>query len=155
MNRIIIDTPIGKLELIEKMNKLARISFEEDFNSNIEYKETIFLKDCSKQLKEYFNGERKSFQIPLYLEGTDFQLLVWRCLSQIPYGNLKSYQDIAELIGNPKACRAVGMANHDNPIPIIIPCHRVIGKNRKLVGYAGGINRKEYLLSLEMNNKNK
>ena len=112
-------------------------------------------KDCSKQLKEYFNGERKSFQIPLYLEGTDFQLLVWRCLSQIPYGNLKSYQDIAELIGNPKACRAVGMANHDNPIPIIIPCHRVIGKNRKLVGYAGGINRKEYLLSLEMNNKNK
>lgn len=101
------------------------------------------------EIKEYLEGRRKHFDIPLAPKGTAFQQKVWNALCTIPYGETRSYSEIAEIIGNPKACRAVGMANNKNPIIIMIPCHRVIGKNGSLTGYAGGLEIKEYLLHLE------
>lgn len=101
------------------------------------------------QLQEYMNGERKSFAFPYELHGTPFQKRVWNALCEIPYGETRTYGEIAKAVGNPKACRAVGMANHNNPIAIVVPCHRVIGANGKLTGYGGGLDMKEYLLELE------
>lgn len=102
-----------------------------------------------RQLNEYLSGERQHFDIPIAVVGTDFQLAVWSILRSIPYGSVWSYQDVASAIGNPKAVRAVGAANGKNPISIIVPCHRVIGKSGKLTGYAGGVENKEKLLVLE------
>jgi len=101
------------------------------------------------QLKEYFTGKRKKFDIPLNPHGTDFQLSVWKELEKIPYGKTRSYKQIAQAIGNPKASRAVGMANNKNPIWILIPCHRVIGADGDLTGYGGGIEMKKRLLNIE------
>lgn len=106
-------------------------------------------KACYKQLYEFFFKGRKDFDLDFKLIGTDFQIKVWKSLSKIPYGATVSYQEIAKKIKNPKAVRAVGLANKNNPLPIIIPCHRVIGKNGKLVGYAGGLELKAKLLDLE------
>lgn len=116
-------------------------------------KDTILLKDAEKQLEEYFCGKRKKFNLPLKQEGTEFMQSVWKVLETITYGETRSYKQIAEMIGNPKAVRAVGMANNKNNIPIIIPCHRVIGNNGKLVGYALGLEMKQWLLDLEKENK--
>lgn len=107
------------------------------------------LTNTIKQLQEYFAGERQQFDLPLAAKGTEFQQKVWHALSKIPYGETWSYQDLANAIDNPKAVRAVGLANGKNPISVIVPCHRVIGKNGKLTGYAGGVERKEKLLKLE------
>ncbi|MDP2574218.1 methylated-DNA--[protein]-cysteine S-methyltransferase [Vibrio penaeicida] len=107
------------------------------------------LAEACKQLTEYFDGGRKTFDVPLAAKGTDFQKQVWQALTQIPFGETWSYQDLANTIGNPKAVRAVGLANGKNPISVIVPCHRVIGKSGKLTGYAGGLERKEALLKLE------
>lgn len=101
------------------------------------------------QLEQYFVGERQQFSVPLAATGTEFQQKVWQALTQIPYGQVCSYQDLANVINNPKAVRAVGMANGKNPISIIVPCHRVIGKNGKLTGYAGGLDSKQWLLEHE------
>lgn len=111
--------------------------------------ETALIKEAAKQLNEYLEGNRKVFDIPLELEGTPFQKLVWKALQDIPYSETRSYREIAESIGRPKACRAVGMANNKNPVAIFVPCHRVIGSDGKLVGYAGGMDIKEKLLDLE------
>lgn len=108
-----------------------------------------FFSDAIQQLKEYFTGARKSFNLKLNPEGTDYQKQVWRILAKIPYGKAYSYKDVAQLIGNPNASRAVGMANSKNPLPIIVPCHRVIGANGKLTGFACGLAIKEKLLKLE------
>ena len=105
--------------------------------------------DIQKQLTEYEKGSRKVFDLPLHLKGTEFQLKVWNALLEIPYGETRSYQQIAQRIGQPKALRAVGGACNRNPIGIIVPCHRVIGKNGKLTGYAGGLFYKELLLNHE------
>lgn len=102
-----------------------------------------------KQLKEYFKGQRNVFDLPLQMKGTQFQQEVWQALQEIPYGETRTYSDIAVAIGRPKATRAVGMANHCNPLAIIVPCHRVIGKNGSLTGYAGGLEKKQALLALE------
>lgn len=102
-----------------------------------------------RQLEEYFDGKRKEFDVPLILEGTKFQLLVWRNLQKIPYGETVSYGQLARRIGRPEAARAVGLANGSNPIPIIIPCHRVIGSNGALTGFGGGLPVKKNLLALE------
>ena len=102
-----------------------------------------------RQLDEYFAGTRKTFDFPYRLHGTPFQEQVWAALQEIPYGETRSYQDIAKAIGHPKAFRAVGMANHANPVFIVIPCHRVIGANGSLVGYGGGLEMKRALLELE------
>ena len=101
------------------------------------------------QLDEYFNGNRKKFDLPLVLHGTDFQISVWKALQDIPYGKTRSYGEIAARIGSPKASRAVGMANNRNPIVIIVPCHRVLGHNGSLTGFAGGLDLKQGLLDLE------
>lgn len=107
------------------------------------------LNQAKIQLEEYFSGSRTQFDLPLAAKGTDFQQSVWQALCKIPYGETWSYQQLADEIGNPKAVRAVGLANGKNPISVIVPCHRVIGKNGKLTGYAGGVETKEKLLQLE------
>lgn len=114
----------------------------------IERKNTI-LEKVEKELCEYFSGIRKDFTIPLSFSGTIFQEWAWKALQQIPYGETRNYLEQATMLGNPKAVRAIGGANHHNPIAIIIPCHRVIGKSGKLVGYAGGVERKKWLLEYE------
>ena len=105
------------------------------------------------EIKEYLNGERKNFDFIYELTGTEFQKKVWTALCNIPYGETRSYKEIAAAVGNPKASRAVGMANNKNPISIAVPCHRVIGANGELVGYAGGVSMKKALLDLEKNKK--
>ena len=116
------------------------------------YKEELFL-EAIDQLKGYFKGERTSFDLELKVQGTDFQKMVWKELVKIPYGETISYGELAERIGNPNACRAVGLANGKNPISIIVPCHRVIGKNGSLTGFGGGLDAKRTLLDLEKQSK--
>ncbi|EMB50467.1 methylated-DNA--[protein]-cysteine S-methyltransferase [Vibrio mimicus] len=111
--------------------------------------ECPILNKAIQQLDEYFAGQRTQFDLPLAARGTAFQQSVWHALCSIPYGEIWSYQQLAEAIGNPKAVRAVGLANGKNPISVIVPCHRVVGKNGKLTGYAGGLERKAFLLELE------
>jgi len=113
----------------------------------------VFSELINNQLNEYFSGKRKIFDIPHILKGTDFQLKVWNAINNIPYGKTKSYKEIAEYINYPKAYRAVGLACNKNPIPFIVPCHRVVGKNGKLTGYGGGIVLKDKLLRMEKINE--
>ena len=153
-NYFTYQTPIGNLSIVcEGGNivnvKLLQISDIANVAHHAVQKETPLIKKAYQQLLEYFEGKRKHFELPLKPKGTPFQQSVWNVLCQIPYGKTKSYKDIAEMIGNPKACRAVGMANHHNPVIIIIPCHRVIGANGALTGFACGIDIKRQLLSLE------
>lgn len=151
MNNIFFyETDIGKIGIAENGKAITNVYFNngqilEEFN----IEETDLLRKAGKELKEYFNGERTEFDIPLEVDGTDFRKSVWKELCNIPYGETCTYGDIAKRIGNPKASRAVGLANNKNRIPIFIPCHRVIGANGKLVGFAGGIEIKKYLLDLE------
>lgn len=113
------------------------------------FKETTTIKDTHRQLEEYLHGKRKNFDIKMKQNGTDFQQKIWKALMDIPYGETCSYKDVAIAVGNPKACRAVGMANNRNNLPILVPCHRVIGSNGGLVGYAGRLDIKLKLLELE------
>ena len=149
MNAYYYETKIGKISIIENGRAITHINFQAEIPKEINVIETPLLKQAAKELQEYFDGERKIFNVPLEPKGTDFQQKVWNALKEIPYGDTCSYKNIAEKVGNIKASRAVGMANNKNPIPIIIPCHRVIGTNGKLVGYAGGLGIKEKLLKLE------
>ena len=142
---------IGDIFISADENFLLSVQF---VNHNfIENKENKIIRQTIKQLDEYFRGKRKKFELPLNPKGTEFQKKVWLQLMKIPYGKTATYKDIATLIGNSNASRAVGNANNKNPIAIIIPCHRVIGSNNKLTGYAGGLDKKEKLLNLEKNNK--
>ena len=149
MNKSAIYTTfIGDLEICYTEHYITNIKFANGKPQNTS--EPSDVSDIAiQQINEYLQGTRKTFDLPFQLNGTDFQKSVWNALCQIPYGETRSYQQIADTIGNPKAVRAVGMANNKNPLPIIIPCHRVIGKNGKLVGYAGGIEIKTKLLELE------
>ncbi len=124
-----------------------KIEIPDDWVENKE-----FFRETARQLEAYFSGKLKSFDIKLAPEGTEFQKSVWNALCEIPYGETRTYKDIAVSIGNPKAYRAVGLANNRNPIAIIVPCHRVIGADGKLTGYASGLDVKEFLLKLEENN---
>ncbi|BDR64361.1 methylated-DNA--protein-cysteine methyltransferase [Clostridium tetani] len=143
-------TEIGKIYIVENGTAITHLYFNEyPLLDNFKKNETELIKKAYNQLKEYFLGKRKEFDLPLLPEGTDFQQRVWKALREIPFGETKSYGEIAKNIGNPKAARAVGMANNKNPISIFIPCHRVIGSNGKLVGYGGGLKIKEYLLKIE------
>jgi len=141
---------IGKIGIADNGSAITNLYFEHDAvgDDAIIY-ETELLKKAGQQLQEYFAGERKAFSLPLAPQGTGFMQQVWHSLQSIPYGETRSYEKIAKNIGNEKACRAVGMANNRNPIPIFIPCHRVIGKNDKLTGYRAGLRIKTYLLELE------
>ena len=147
--RIILPSPVGKLLLEERGGALVRLSFENQISGPLEQRSTPFLEQAAQQLAEYFRGERQEFSLALTYEGTAFQKKVWQALREIPYGQTRSYGQVAQMAGSPKASRAVGMASHNNPIAIIIPCHRVIGANGKLVGFGGGLPVKEKLLALE------
>ena len=142
------DSPVGKLIIGEENGAITRVTWTQLPKDYLQ-EETELILECKQQLDEYFAGERMTFDLPLAPKGTDFQQKVWSALQEIPYGEACTYQDIAAAIGNPKGCQAVGGANGKNPIAIIIPCHRVIGKNGKLVGYAGGMENKKFLLELE------
>ena len=146
----IYNSPVGRLLAEVENGFLVRLDFvdgiqAEGKNGN----ESALLANVSMQLDEYFRGARKNFDLPLNPAGTEFQRKVWDALLAIPYGETRTYREIAEAAGCPRGFRAVGMANNKNPIAIIIPCHRVIGSNGKLVGYASGLGRKEALLALE------
>ncbi|WP_335870197.1 methylated-DNA--[protein]-cysteine S-methyltransferase [Bacillus sp. 2205SS5-2] len=147
MYQITMNSPVGFLTLKADENYLTSITFGP---SEVNQIETNILMKTKRQLEEYFSNDRISFDVPMNLVGTTFQKEVWNALMTIPYGETCSYQDIAIKMNKPNAVRAVGQANRKNPYPIIIPCHRVIGKNSKLVGYAGNqIDKKEYLLNHE------
>ena len=150
------NTPIGKIGIATTQNDshITDLIWESDFenfkkHNNFKICETELIKQAKKQLFEYFEKKRKNFDLPLLKEGTPFQISVWSALEKIPYGKTRSYKDIAIAINNPKAVRAVGMANNRNKIAIFIPCHRVIGADGKLVGYGGGLHIKQFLLELE------
>jgi len=149
---------LGTLGIGAIEDKITDLFFEYEIenvkkNKNYVIKETSLIKKAASQLFEYLNGKRMEFDLPLLKDGTDFQISVWNELLKIPYGETRSYKDIAVAINNEKAVRAVGMANNRNKISIFIPCHRVIGSNKKLVGYGGGLEIKEFLLNLEKKNR--
>ena len=146
-----MDTEIGVLTIVEDEGYIVNIIFGRALPEGVFF-ETETLIMAKAQLSEYFEGERMSFTLPVMLYGTDFQKKVWRALVDVPYGKRATYKDIAEKIGSPKAFRAVGMANNKNPVPIIVPCHRIVGSDGSLTGYAGGIDMKRFLLTLEEEN---
>ena len=146
------DTPVGKLCIGEENGSITRVTWTQLPQSYIQ-EETELILRCKKQLEEYFAGKRKTFDLPLAPKGTDFQQRVWKALQEIPYGALRTYKDIAIAVDNPKGCQAVGGANGKNPIAILIPCHRVIGKDGSMTGYSGGLEKKEWLLELEKQNR--
>jgi len=146
-----IDSPVGPLRLVADDGGLRRIDFlKTKVKVDASWRnDAAALKETLHQLRLYFAGELEEFDLVLAPEGTSFQLGVWHQLCKIPYGETISYGELAKRVGNPNASRAVGLANGSNPIPIIIPCHRVIGSNGKLTGYGGGLPIKEKLLALE------
>ena len=141
------ETKLGSVTIVEEDGALLAITTHRTYEGIKQ--ETPLINEAYRQLSEYLLGERKRFDLPLNPQGTVFQQQVWKALCDIPYGETRSYKQIAEAIGNPKAVRAVGMANNRNPLLIVVPCHRVIGAKGKLVGYAAGIEKKEFLLKLE------
>ncbi len=151
MNYHLLDTPIGRLRLVSDGRHLVKIEFEHqyDHSAPVRHTDDPVLQSCARQLGEYFSGKRHSFDLPLAATGTAFQRAVWAALADIPYGESRSYRDIAQAIGNPAAVRAVGAANGRNPLPIVVPCHRVIGSDGSLTGFAGGLQAKTCLLQLE------
>ena len=145
--RAFLETPVGFIEIDCSDKGIRSLEF---INFKVRINRTpACLRDCKEQLREYFEGTRRQFSIPLDLEGTHFQLMVWNELLKIPYGTTITYLELAKRIGDTKALRAVGGANATNPVSIIIPCHRVIGMGGKLVGYGGGLWRKKWLLEHE------
>lgn len=142
-------SPIGELTLAQQDGALTHLLFGHVDFPHAQTEETPLLAETRRQLEEYFAGSRRTFTIPLRPQGTPFREKVWQALLTIPYAQTRTYQDIAMQINAPKAVRAVGSANHHNPISILIPCHRVIGKNGSLTGYGGGLPAKQFLLELE------
>ena len=153
------DSPIGLITVNGNDDGLLGVWYESHARTlsdfGVQDDEHPILQLTISQLKEYFNGERREFSIPLAANGTEFQNKVWQALTTIPYGETWCYKDLAIAVGNPKASQAVGGANGKNPISIIVPCHRVIGKNGSLTGYAGGVDIKQVLLDLENQAKSK
>lgn len=144
----VIEAPFGRLTLVAEEDALVAIRF--GGGTDTQSCDASEILDCAaEQLEEYFSGARCAFSVPIRMRGTSFQQSVWRALMEIGWGKTASYGEIAEKIGRPKACRAVGMANNKNPLPIIVPCHRIIGKNGTLTGYAGGLKIKQWLLDHE------
>lgn len=146
------ESPIETLTLTSEGENLIGLDFGKVQKEGKEEK-TKVIQDAIDQLEEYFQGKRKHFDLPLKFYGTEFQKKCWNALITIPYGETRSYKDISEIVNCPKGYRAVGLANNKNPIAIIAPCHRVIGSDGKLVGFGGGLDKKEFLLNLEKKNK--
>lgn len=153
MQYLMMDTPVGPLLLAGDDSALSLIGFTTGPKSmapDPAWRHTPTAFEAARlQLGAYFAGDRQAFDLALRPQGTDFQLQVWQALSTIPYGDTWSYRELAETIGNPKAVRAVGSANGRNPLPIVVPCHRVIGSNGSLTGFGGGLENKQILLALE------
>ena len=146
-------TDAGKIGIMENGSAITQLFFAgEAFQVDAVENETVLLKEAGKQLLAYFSGQLQNFTIPLSPAGTEYMNRVWDYLCAIPYGQVRTYQQIAQTLGNARAARAVGLANNKNPIPIFIPCHRVIGTNGKLVGYRGGLPLKKRLLAMERQN---
>ena len=141
-----IETPIGRLARCADGDGLCALRFAATGDA---MDAAPVLLQAERELEEYFAGRRTAFSVPLSMHGTPFQMAVWAALRAIPYGETRSYGELARRIGRPGACRAVGMANHVNPLPILVPCHRVVGADGHLTGYAGGLDGKKYLLDLE------
>jgi methylated-DNA-[protein]-cysteine S-methyltransferase len=144
-----VETPLGVMMLVERNRTLSELRLNGEIFDGEKMGQTPLLVDAARELTEYFAGKRTTFSVPLAAIGTPFQLTVWHALIAVPYGQTVSYGELARNSDRPAAARAVGMANHANPLPIFIPCHRVIGANGKLVGYGGGLDKKEALLKLE------
>lgn len=150
-----MDSPVGVLKLVAHDQALVAVMWDNEDHKRVRLAELIedrqhpMLHKVKQQLEEYFAGQRQQFDLPLDFQGTAFQQRVWQALLSIPYGETRSYKEIAVQLGNEKAVRAVGAANGKNPISIIAPCHRVIGSSGALVGFAGGLDKKQILLSLE------
>jgi methylated-DNA-[protein]-cysteine S-methyltransferase len=150
-----IESPVGKLKLVASSNALVAVLWEREEPNRIKLNAATLdpqqpiLLETERQLSEYFSGERTDFDLPLQPDGSEFQKKVWRALREIPFGQTKSYLDLARAIGSSKAARAVGAANSKNPLSIIVPCHRVVGSDGSLTGFAGGIETKAALLALE------
>ena len=148
MYYLLMESPVGELTLQSRDGAaVSAIRFGRWADGDLA--DCPVLRRCEAQLRAYFRGELREFNLPLDPGGTAFQRLVWAQLRRIPYGATRTYGEVAAAIGRPKAARAVGMANHVNPLPIVVPCHRVVGSGGKLVGYAGGLDAKEFLLRLE------
>ena len=138
---------IGLIEVGGTDREILTVEFVEHYRSQCQSNDVV--REGARQIDQYVGGQRREFDLPLGLYGTDFQRQVWRQVLTVPYGQAATYQDIADAIGNPLAVRAVGAANGRNPLPLIVPCHRIIGRDGHLVGYGGGLWRKEWLLRLE------
>lgn len=153
----VIESPVGKLKLVASDKGLVAVLWENDnprrvrLSELVEDKQHPVLLETERQLGEYFEGKRKTFSVALDMRGTPFQKSVWKALLAIPFGETRSYGQLAKQLGNPQAVRAVGAANGRNPVSIIVPCHRVIGSTGKLTGFAGGLSTKAHLLGLEEN----
>lgn len=149
-------SPVGTLHLLASETAIRYVLWGDEDRLDVPestLEETDILRSASEELNQYFEGKLKTFSIPVEFEGTEFQVKVWQALTRIPYGETRSYSDLAEEIECPKAVRAVGLANRNNPISIIVPCHRVVGKNGSLTGFAGGLESKALLLDLEWANR--
>ena len=150
-----IESPVGKLKLVANANVLIAVLWEQERLNRVKLAPVKFdpqqpiLIETERQLKQYFAGTRKEFELPLEPTGSEFQKKVWRALREIPFGQTRSYLDLAKSIGSAKAVRAVGAANGKNPLSIVVPCHRVVGANGALTGFAGGLQVKAKLLALE------
>ena len=151
-----LDSPIGRLRLVATDQGLSHLLFDqqvgEDLESagdEVEADDHPVLAAATAQLAEYFAGRRQEFDIPLDLSGTEFQRAAWSALANVPFGETRSYRQQAEAIGRPKAVRAIGAANGRNPVPIVLPCHRIVGSDGSLTGYGGGLPIKEFLLNHE------
>lgn len=146
------DGPIGRYALQDSEQRLTQMWVGDRIAlvpQAVNICETPLLKEAHRQLEAYFSGRLQTFDLPLLLRGTTFQQKVWVVLQTIPYGETITYGELAQMVGNPKASRAVGMANGRNPLPVFVPCHRVVGVGKKLIGYTGGLEIKKKLLSLE------
>ena len=150
MAKCVFETPLGKIIAVADEEGLCSLDFDENASASDE--ENVHLTQLQRELTEYFEGKRKTFDVRLNPKGTPFQMAVWRTLCDIPYGSVISYSQEAQMLSHAKAVRAVANANGKNPIPIIIPCHRVIAKGGGIGGYSGGIWRKEFMLELERKN---
>ncbi|MCP5514387.1 MAG: methylated-DNA--[protein]-cysteine S-methyltransferase [Spirochaetales bacterium] len=152
MNIFFHQTILGKIGIAEESGIIKHLIFENDkMIPDAELKETEVLREAFRQLDAYLTGNLRVFTLPLDPDGTDYMKKIWKLLQKIPYGETASYKDIAASSGNDKASRAVGLANNRNPLPVFIPCHRVIGSNGNLVGYGGGLDIKKKLLDIEKN----
>ena len=153
MKSLVYKSPVGHLLIRSEDEFIIEVAFADAESVSGDADDCNLLQKCKVEFEMYFAGKLKEFTVPLKLIGTDFRKKCWEALRTIPYGETISYKELAEKIGNPKACRAVGGANHHNPIVVIVPCHRVIGSGGNLTGFGGGIDKKRILLELEKNHK--